>query len=140
MNNRRRVIFGALIIVAGLIIGAYAYAVCSDDHPPPIQTKPTKPWHVTEMKEEGFPRCGAGTWMFDISWKPVLKDNQPWSNYNVAGYKCTKSKYSCTAERCYAEISGCSTRMSGTWAAVAASFAGKSGMRLGTIFKSCGCK
>lgn len=138
MKHDGRVI-PAVILLAGLLLAVPAST--ETNHPPVKQTRPTKPWHVTDLQHEGFPRCGAQSWMFDISWKPILQDNQPWKKYLVGGYKCTQSKYSCTDDRCYAEIWGCSTRRSGTWAGVTADFGKRvSGMRVGTFYKPPSCK
>lgn len=129
----------ALILLSGLLLAVPPSA--DTNHPPVKQTRPTKPWHVTELTMEGFPRCGEGTWMFDISWKPVVHQGAPWAKYFVAGYKCAQSKYSCTAERCHAEIWGCSTRLSGTWARVTADVGARiSGMRVGTLWKPPSCR
>lgn len=140
MKSSRQVILGLiLLLVGGLLLRVPAFA--DTNHPPVKQTPAIKPWHVTEMQMEGFPRCGAGTWMFDFSWKPILQAGTPWAKYKVAGYKCTQSKYSCTADRCYAEIWGCSTRLSGTWAGVTADLGTSvSGMRVGTFLKPPSCK
>ncbi|HEY7534107.1 MAG TPA: hypothetical protein VH681_15155 [Nitrospiraceae bacterium] len=126
-------------LLAGLL---FAIPASADTNQRPVhQTPPTKPWHVTDLKEEGFPRCGEGTWMFDISWKPILQNNQPWMKYQVGGYKCAQSKYTCTVDRCHAEIYGCSVRMSGTWAGVTADLGKRiSGMRVGTFYKPPSCK
>lgn len=139
MKRGNCVMLGVLLILAGLLGAVPVFAQA--DHPPVKQTPATKPWHVTEMDQVGFPRCGAGTWMFDISWKPILQNNAPWAKYQVGGYKCTQSKYTCTSARCTAQIWGCSTRLSGTWAGVTADLGTKvSGMRVGTFFKPPSCK
>lgn len=139
MKRGNRVMLGALLILTGILFAAPVFAQA--DHPPVKQTPATKPWHVTELDQVGFPRCGAGTWMFDISWKPILQAGTPWGKYKVAGYKCAQSKYECTSEKCTAQIWGCSTRLSATWAGVTADLGTSvSGMRVGTFYKPPSCK
>jgi hypothetical protein len=135
-SMKMRVILVLLVLSVLPSLPAYA----DTNHPPVIQNpKKTKPWHVDDMKMEGFPRCGAGTWMFDFSWKPILHNGAPYAKYKVAGYGCTQSKYQCTSERCQAQIWGCTVRLSGTWAAVTADFT-NNGVRIGTFLKPPSCK
>jgi hypothetical protein len=129
MNKSKYLILGLFIIVV-----SQAYPVDAIICKPAVQSRATKPWHVTELKQEGASLPGQGTWYFNMSWKPVLIDGKRLKTYDVAGYKCTGHKYECTDARCNAEISGCVTES--TWAGVTAAFGvSASGIRLSTIFK-----
>lgn len=75
-------------------------------------TVPKKDWHVRDLLVQGESRCDTGSWSYTVTWRPILHENRPWPNYRVAAKGgCANVSYSCTAELCSAEISGCSTRV-----------------------------
>ena len=101
-----------------------------------------KPWQVTNLVQDGASVCdGGGAWSYRVSWTPIINENKPWPKYKVAGNGCAGSTYSCTATRCAAVISKCSTRVSASWTGVTADI-GKSisGVRVGGIARPPNCK
>lgn len=72
---------------------------------------------------------------------PIIHENRPWPKYKVGGHGCATSTYTCTAERCTAQISMCGTKMSGTWTGVTADIGvSVSGVRAGVMTKPLNCK
>ena len=81
-------------------------------------TKPTKPWHVTEITASK-PICDSPTtYSFSVSWKPVFITWNPkvlprvWKHYVASTKsKCTLSVIMCGDPVCTMKASGCSIKV-----------------------------
>lgn len=97
--NFQKYILGSLFITSSLLT---SYAAAAG-----------KPWVVTELKQEGASVCNEGAWSYKVTWKPIIRENRPWPTYKVGGNGCyAPPTYACTAERCTAQITGCSKKCS----------------------------
>ena len=132
MKRRCHVMLGMLLILAGLMVVDSVFAEKAN--------APNTVLQVTDLKQDGISQCDKGAWSFKLSWKPALQGGTPWLKYIVSGDKCTGHTYECTAERCTAQISGCSTKMVATAAIVAADFGKKLGTKVGGIARPANCQ
>jgi hypothetical protein len=129
--NFQKHILGSLFVTATLLP---SYAAAAD-----------KPWWVvTELKQDGVSKCdtGTNTWFYKVTWKPIIYENRPWPKYIVGGNGCyAPSTYTCTAELCKAQLSGCTTKISKSWAGVTADIGKKiQGERTpGAVWKPADC-
>ena len=87
--------------------------------------------------------CGLDgqTWTFIATFKPIVYKGSPWKDYIVQGAKCGAVETKCTDSQCAAAITGCSVRVSGSYAGVIAKgFPERaSSVRIGTAFKPKDC-
>lgn len=127
----RQPIPGWLAVIAGVLLSAPVYAVSGN-----------KPWQVTDLVQDGVSLCdGGGAWSYQVTWKPIVYENQPWAKYKLRANGCQGITYACTATSCTAVLSRCSTRLSSSWTGVTADI-GKSvsGVRVGGIVRPPSCK
>jgi hypothetical protein len=132
MKHGCQVILGVLLILAGLVLADSAFAAKAN--------APIMALNVTDLKQDGVSQCDQATWSFKLSWKPALQGGTPWLKYIVTAQNCTGHTYECTAERCTAQVSGCSKKMAATVAIVAADFGKKLGPRIGGIARPPNCQ
>lgn len=127
-----------------LILGLFLIAVSQADLvaaiicKPAVQMPAQRPYHVTELKQEGVSlpdQPVLKTWKYNISWKPALTKvgGTLVKTYRLKAYGCPGHTYACTDARCNAEISGCV--MGASYVDVVADIGAVSGRRLGVIYK-----
>ena len=131
MKRSYHVILGVLLILVGLVLADSAFAAKAG--------APVTALHVTDLKQDGVSQCDQGTWSFRLSWKPALQGGTPWLKYIVTAQNCTGHTYECTAERCTAQVSGCSKKMAATGALVAADIGKQLGTKVGGIARPPNC-
>ena len=117
MQQGRQLILGAFLILAGILLADTSFAAV-------IVSKPTRPTHVTELKQVGDSKCdvGTSTWSFEVSWKPIKINNNPWLIYAFWGLAGAIHSYECTPELCTGKMSGIHKRQKTAYAWVEAKY------------------
>ena len=97
---------------------------------------------VTNLVQEGESKCPGGSWSYEVSWTPIIYQSIPWPKYLVKGNACYAVAYTCTASKCLAKISNCTTKWGSSWAGVTADVGVRiSGARTKQpIWRPAGCK
>ncbi|MDH3514572.1 MAG: hypothetical protein OEM83_06860 [Gammaproteobacteria bacterium] len=134
--NRHHLVRVLLVILSGVLLATPVYAASGTKG-----TKGTKPSQVTDLAQVGTPVCDKNTWSYKLTWKPITHQNRPWKKYKVRANGCKTRTYTCTDNRCNANISGCTITLGYSWTSVVADI-GKSvpGVRVDGIKKPPACK